>query len=254
MRDTLLQTNTGKSELYEPGEYHLNAAATEPRRIAWFGQKARRWHAFIDPNRTRNLPWVSVTRVTSKGPHDLVEVLVDRSSMNEALFSLYHESPSHWSEREMYQSIVHGPALSDRSGENATIQDVEDLSLSKEFIDFFYRTLAEISRLADLCEGWDSYGASRVEPGARRAAIRLLSLMHTLGRAVPSPIVSASPSGAVILQWVFPHIEVFTEASSEDYEYYAAHPDKDGVLQAGTVDQPEELAQTLLQFLSKTTT
>lgn len=249
MSGTLLRDSTGRTQLQEPAEYYLYSAASDPRIIDWTGQRTIRWFPFSDPGRTGNLPWAFFSKVTSTGFYDVVTLSLRPDALSEAFFRLYYPTVGDWMAQDVFRRSVEGPSPLGSPLENATVQDFEDPAFSKEFIEYFRPSLAQIGRLAELNEGWDSYGANRIDSEARGAAVRFLSLLHGKERRVPHPIVGPSPSGAVALQWFLPQLEIFTEISGDVAEFYVARPDEDQVLRDGTVNKLEELTSTILPYL-----
>lgn len=62
--------------------------------------------------------------------------------------------------------------------------------------------IAAVDRLADLPDGWDSYGAPRVEEGARQVAKDCLKqIQYVLGTRYMNPVVGPTPEGGVALIW-----------------------------------------------------
>ncbi|MBI4484091.1 MAG: hypothetical protein HY652_14540 [Acidobacteria bacterium] len=122
---------------------------------------------------------------------------------------------------------------------------------TKEFLESFGASLAEISRLAERGEGWDSYGASRIEPQARENAVQFLRFLQAIGGRVPPPIVGASASGVVVLQWLSAESEVYVEIAKTTFEYYVARPDQDAVIIEGALNELKDLASRLYPFLAE---
>jgi hypothetical protein len=58
--------------------------------------------------------------------------------------------------------------------------------------------VSKLHELLDLREGWNSYGARRIDPGAVVAALRILAQANWLG---PLPNVAPTPRGGVELEW-----------------------------------------------------
>lgn len=249
MTGTLLRDSTGRTQLQEPAEYYQYSAASDPRTIDWTVQRIVRWFPFHDPGRAENLPWTFVSNVTSTGFYDVVTLSLRPDALSEASFPLYYPTVGDWMAQDFFRRSVEGPSPLGGPLENATVQEIEDPAFGKEFIEYFQPSLAQIGRLAELNEGWDSYGANRIDSEARGAAVRFLSLLRGKGRDVPHPIVGPSPSGAVALQWFLPQFEIFTEISGDVAEFYVARPEEDQVLLEGTVDKLEELTSTILPFL-----
>ena len=249
MNRAVLYDSTGRTQLYGPAEYHLYSASTKPRGIDWFGERTLRWLPLSDPDRARNLPEKFITHVTSAGPDDVVMLSLYRSSQSDAFLSLYSREGNRWVEEDLFRRVVEGPSLFYGPLENVTIQEIEDSAFGKNFIECYRPALAQIGRLAELNEGWDSYGANRIDTEAIGAAVRFLGLLHGKGVPVAPPIVGPSPSGGVALQWFLPQFEIFTEISSEAAEFYVARSDEDEVFLEGTAGKLEELASTISPFL-----
>jgi hypothetical protein len=134
---------------------------------------------------------------------------------------------------------------------NAVIKEVEDGSFSRDFLNSFGQTLAQISRLAHLPDGWDSYGGERISGEARRIAARFLSHLHALKSKVPVPVVGPQSSGGVVIQWWLPESEIYVSVGIDSIQFYAAHPDEDGVIDEATFDanQLDELASRVSKHL-----
>ncbi len=249
MSRVVLKDSTGKTQIYQLSEQDLySTAATEPRRVDWFGRKTMRWLPVTDPGRVRNLPWVFGSVITSTGPCDAVILSLGPDLATQAFFSLEFKPGNQWLQHDVFARIVEGPSPVDPQTENATVQEVEDAAFSKAFIEHFRPALAHINRLADLEEGWDSYGANRIDPKAGEAAVEFLRLLHSAEGTISPPIAGPSPSGAVVLQWSRPDLEVFIEIGSDGHSYYVAHPDEEEVRQEGTISELKDLVSTLLPF------
>ena len=246
---TEARSNTGL-ELFRPGDYHLYSAATTPHKIDWKGLKITRWFGIDDPSRTRNAASVFTSRFMSAGLHDVSTLVFYPDSIKEEYFSLDQVAFMGWLGGVTPRPIVEGPSSTFSSFGNYTIQEIDDIVFSKEFLEYLGPSLAQISRLGQLVEGWDSYGARRVEAEARENAAKFLRSLYGIGVPVPPPIVGASPSGAVVLQWLLPHIEIYTEISSDLYEFYVARPDQDRVLQEGTLHNLHDLSILLHPFFT----
>lgn len=250
MSNVLLRDSTGKTQSSQLTEQDLySAAASEHRRVNWFGRRIIRWPPVTDPGRVRNLPWVFDSVIMSVGPNDAVIFSLNPDSATEVFFNLEFNPVKQSLQNDLFRQLVRGPSPVDPLTENATVHEVEDAAFSRTFIEHFRPALAHINRLADLEEGWDSYGANRIDAKARDAAVELLRLLYSAGGTISLPIVGPSPTGAVVLQWSRPDLEVFTEIGSDGHSYYVAHPDEREVLQEGTFNELEDLVSTLLPFL-----
>src|SRR6266496_3882486 len=84
-------------------------------------------------------------------------------------------------------------------------------------------TVEAMHRLLRLEEGWDSYGARRIEPKAVDSARNLL--IRTAKPETPPPIVVPSPRGGVQLEWHMNGIDLEVEAFPEGrFSVYVERP------------------------------
>lgn len=250
MKTDLLGDVTRKTRFYDPGEYHENSTGTEDRDIDWSGVKIWRWSPISEEvDRTRNLPSIVNSLFVTRGAHDVVTLLLSADLLKEEIFSLHKGELNPWWKQVVHQGLIEGPSPLGTGSENFTVYDVEDPALDEEFLKSFGPSLAQISRLTDLREGWDSYGGRKIESEARQAAGQFLKILYGLGGPIPRPIVGPSPNGAVVLQWFLPRYEIFAELGPDTCEYYVALRDQDDVIQEGSIDSVEELVRRLLPFL-----
>ena len=81
--------------------------------------------------------------------------------------------------------------------------------------------LTAIERLSDLPEGWDSYGAPRIEEAARKRAKECLHQVRSvLGQSYWNPLVGPTPDAGVSLIWRKPvgsEVNVLTTQAGARY-------------------------------------
>jgi hypothetical protein len=64
---------------------------------------------------------------------------------------------------------------------------------------WFQEALATLSKILALEEGWDSYGAPRIEPGVVESAARFLATLTSIG--APKPSICPTAHGGVQIEW-----------------------------------------------------
>ena len=79
------------------------------------------------------------------------------------------------------------------------------------------RQIAErLQALADLEEGWNSYGAARLKPEAMLSAIPLLEASVTAGAAIPH--IGITQTGGIHMEWSLPSRELEIDIENEDQQ------------------------------------
>jgi hypothetical protein len=183
---------------------------------------------------TRNLPFAVVGRLVGSGLHDFVALNLTPDVLKGVAFKMPAAARGAQPSTVVLisSSLLMLPGLERRALDpssiedpigNAIVQEIEDSSFDREFMDAFRPTLQDIHRLADLEEGWDSYDASPVEVRTREAAVRFLRQLHRLRRRVPAPSVAASPSGGAILQWDWPGAQLSAEIAQDSLRVFVKH-------------------------------
>ncbi len=110
--------------------------------------------------------------------------------------------------------------------------------------------LKQIANLGNLREGWDSYGANRIDEKARSNAVAFIAMLAPrLLPPVPPPVVGPTPDGGVVLRWEPVGGEVMVKLLARGGEYYVAKRDEDKVLEEGEVGHLESLAEAIARFL-----
>ncbi len=114
----------------------------------------------------------------------------------------------------------------------------------------YLQILDQIHALGKLPEGWDSYGASRVDEEARTNAARFATMLVThMDAPVPVPVVGPSAEGGVILRWESGDLEVVVKVLKKGGEYYVARRDRDDLVDEGEIGRLEALVSRLRSFL-----
>ncbi len=243
-----LKEDVATSSLAEPSrKYHEDAAATRPREIDWLGQNLRRWVAITNTSSGTQAE-ICISNVISAGVHDIVSMSFQPCLVNKGVFPLQGILPPIVT---TVSRIVFGSSSLENKNVNAVVKEIEDGSFGREFLNSLGQTLAQISRLAYLPEGWDSYGGERIDAEARRVAARFLSHVYALNNKVPAPVVGPHSGGGVVIQWWLPNTEIYVSVRGDAIDFYAARPDQEGVIDQGTftVNQLDELASRVTKFL-----
>lgn len=230
------------------GPHHERASATEAFSLVWSGATIRRWIEIPDASRVLNSQICIVGNTLGSGFHE-ISGLCWRQEGTE-MFVYSSTEPQQCSRDILFERPVFGPS---RGDENAISVGVEHPSLSTRFLDAFRPVLAQLTWLAQLEEGWDSYGAPRIEEAARYHAALLLGHLYNQMDSLPLPIVGPSPSGSVVLEWRWPDLELRVHAGSDVCDYYVAHPDEDDVRDQGAfrMSELDSIAQVLLPVLRR---
>jgi hypothetical protein len=243
-----LREGVASSGLIEPSpKYHEDAAATRPREIDWLGQNLRRFIAITDTS-SGTPAEICISNIISAGVDDIISISFQPCLISERVFlpqDLLHPRVN------TVSRVVFGSSSLENKNMNAVIKEIEDGSFSRDFLNSLGQTLAQINRLAQLPEGWDSYGGERIDAEARRVAARFLSHVHALNNRVPAPVVGPHSGGGVVIQWWSPDTEIYVSVSGDAIQFYAARPDEEGVIDEGTfaVNQLEDLATRVTKFL-----
>lgn len=201
------------------------SAATPLEETRFVSTYLVRWAASADPTRAVGSPKTAEATVTLCAEVGLVRTRVLREYLEQSI-SWKHS----WLVARQFLRAVLGPSSLGGSAENATMQGVEDATVSWDFLARHAPSIAEIERLSELPQGWDSYGARAIDPRAREGAIRFLALLHTIARNAGLPIVGPSVNGGVLLQWFSPAAEVFVEVGPSRLRYDVGRPGADSFL------------------------
>lgn len=226
---------TDASTLSAAPSYHtLSAATTSPDYKCRY-ERLWRWHTFGEPypgwTATRNLPDVVQTHVTSVTFHDAAFVIILPETVLGGAFPLKEtgfrlerfpkfdplRSPDPLT-RYVRRTTLGPSSLERGSPQNAIIQHVEDATFNAAFLERHREALGQIAKLAHLSAGWDTYDASPVSEDARNDAVTLLAACCS--GDVPSPMVHASPSGGVLLQWELAGKEIEVEIAPDMLTFF----------------------------------
>lgn len=122
--------------------------------------------------------------------------LLERPSSSEAL------SDYKWRPRETGRPVRRPGRATDMTSVFFSVQipfGSAMLVLSELPPPWMHDLLSRISQLGDLEEGWDSYGARRVDPEAAAATVEFL--FNFLGHNTPQPAVVPTSRGGIQLEW-----------------------------------------------------
>jgi hypothetical protein len=217
--------------------------------------KVWRW-VFPDiasPVRSRSLPWTFMSRVTSAGAGDIGVFFIDAESVRRVFFAQEREEKRSYLQQEVFRRAVDTPSSLANRTSSATVQEVEDASLEANFVRTVAPVLAEIGRMAQLEDGWDSHGGSAINRETRETAVRFLRMLYPSKSDLPLPVVGPTASGGVVFQWWLHDREVAAEVAPDSFRYYAAHPDEDRMRVQSILppDQLRELAFAVGRLLGE---
>jgi hypothetical protein len=140
-----------------------------------------------------------------------------------------------------------------KTSEEKSSSGMEDVQFTSEFLASFSQALSKLLRIISLAPNWDSHGAPTVSRASVASAILLLRELSATIPALPSPLVSPSPSGNVTLQWRVGQNEIWVEAGIEEHSFYVAAAGRPEVIQEGDFSNVKLLASQILPFLRPAT-
>lgn len=104
-------------------------------------------------------------------------------------------------------NIVRGPVRRSPSVDHSRLEAVTD-SWAADWL------APALTRLIDLDEGWDGYGAAAPSSEALSVASYYLRTLGTWKRQPPPPAVMASTEGGVLLEWQTEEVDLILEFES----------------------------------------
>jgi hypothetical protein len=198
-----------------------NAAATVPHLVAWYGTNRQRWvlgRIMTPRTSVRSLPSTFTELVIAYSPGDLWSACVTQSLFRQDALQIGRVISRDSS--KLFDRLVCGPTSPELPSETTITQEVDDAIFSGDFVTAVRPALVEISRLAALPTGWDSYDAQSVDSKTCLQATTFLRVLFEKSPKFPMPEVFATPSGAVAFRWTTPNKEIEAEIESDSSRYF----------------------------------